>query len=146
MHFALQGVWEFQSKNNRLPVPRYEDDAKECIRYAKEYNEACQKDESAMAVEEVDEKIVKLVAMFADTEFQPHACFFGGCLAQEAVKLAGKYNPLNQWCHLDCFEVLPEELLMQASTRYDATNIVCSNGKKNYEPKDLHGWLWCFRL
>jgi ubiquitin-activating enzyme E1 len=127
LHFALQGVWEFQSKNNRLPVPRYEDDAKECIRYAKEYNEACQKDESAMAVEEVDEKIVKLVAMFADTEFQPHACFFGGCLAQEAVKLAGKYNPLNQWCHVDCFEVLPEEEVTDgkpSGTRYDDHTIL----------------------
>ena len=39
LHFALQGVWEFQAQYKRLPVPRYEDDAKECIRFAKEYNE-----------------------------------------------------------------------------------------------------------
>ena len=90
LHFALQGVWEFQARNGRLPVPRLEDDANECFKYAKEINEQRQKEEGAMAVEEVDEKVVKLVAMFADTEFQPHACFFGGCLAQEAVKLAGK--------------------------------------------------------
>ena len=65
--------------------------------------------------------------MFADTEFQPHACFFGGCLAQEAVKLAGKYNPLNQWCHLDCFEVLPEGDVTDgkpSGTRYDDHTII----------------------
>eukprot|EP00944_MAST-04C_sp_MAST-4C-sp1_P014587 g14587.t1 len=127
LHFALQGVWEFQARNGRLPVPRLEDDANECFKYAKEINEQRQKDEGAMAVEEVDEKVVKLVAMFADTEFQPHACFFGGCLAQEAVKLAGKYNPLNQWCHLDCFEVLPEGDVTDgkpSGTRYDDHTII----------------------
>jgi ubiquitin-activating enzyme E1 len=122
LHFALQGVWEFQSQNGRLPIPRNEEDAAKCVEYAKQYNEACKADEGAMSLEELDEKVLKTVAMFADTEFQPHACFFGGCLAQETVKLAGKYNPLNQWLHLDCFEVLPDEEVTDGKptgSRYD---------------------------
>lgn len=36
---------------------------------------------------------------------QPMAAFFGGVVAQEVVKFTGKYQPLNQWLHLDAFEV-----------------------------------------
>lgn len=33
---------------------------------------------------------------------------FGGFVAQEIVKRTGKYMPLKQWLHYDCFESLPE--------------------------------------
>jgi len=36
------------------------------------------------------------------------AAFFGGFIAQEIVKFTGKYMPLKQWAHYDCFESLPE--------------------------------------
>ena len=34
---------------------------------------------------------------------------FGGFVAQEIVKITGKYTPLRQWAHYDCFETLPDE-------------------------------------
>lgn len=34
---------------------------------------------------------------------------FGGFIAQEIVKFTGKYMPLKQWAHYDCFESLPTE-------------------------------------
>jgi len=41
---------------------------------------------------------------------------------QEVVKCTGKYQPLNQWLHLDCLEVLPSERPTDTAprhTRYD---------------------------
>ena len=128
LHFALQGVWEFQKQNSgNLPSPRNPEDAAKCVQYAHSYNEACKADPDALSLEELDDSIVSKVALLADTEFQPHACFFGGCLAQEVVKLAGKYTPLNQWLHLDCFEVLPDEEVtdgIPTATRYDDHTII----------------------
>ena len=49
------------------------------------------------------------MALYASVEVQPLAAYFGGVVAQEVVKVAGKYTPLNQWLHLDFLEMLPEE-------------------------------------
>lgn len=47
--------------------------------------------------------------MDASCRLQPLSAFFGGVVAQEVVKFTGKYQPLNQWLHLDAFEVLSPE-------------------------------------
>lgn len=50
------------------------------------------------------------------------AAFFGGIVAQEIVKVTGKFTPLNQWLLLDAFEVLPKEPAADAEpdgSRYD---------------------------
>lgn len=49
------------------------------------------------------------MALYSALEVQPLAAYFGGVVAQEVVKVTGKYSPLNQWLHLDFFEMLPEE-------------------------------------
>ena len=45
------------------------------------------------------------MALYAGVEVQPLAAYFGGVLAQEVVKVTGKYTPLDQWLHLDFLEV-----------------------------------------
>ena len=40
-------------------------------------------------------------------EFQPVATFLGGIVAQEVIKLGGRYTPIDQWIHFDCIECLP---------------------------------------
>lgn len=45
------------------------------------------------------------VALYAGVEVQPLAAYFGGVVAQEVVKVTGKYTPLDQWLHLDFLEV-----------------------------------------
>ncbi len=62
---------------------------------------------AALSLEELDERVVRALALFAALELQPLAAFFGGVVAQEVVKLTGKFTPLDQWLHLDAFEVLP---------------------------------------
>lgn len=56
-----------------------------------------------------EEKIVKNCAHYAGSSLVPMTAFFGGIIAQEIVKLTGKYTPLRQWLHYDIFETLPED-------------------------------------
>lgn len=48
---------------------------------------------------------IRKVALYASVEVQPLAAYFGGVVAQEVVKVTGKYTPLDQWLHLDFLEV-----------------------------------------
>jgi ubiquitin-activating enzyme E1 len=42
--------------------------------------------------------------MFASCSIVPQAAMFGGIIAQEIVKLTGKYTPIRQWLHYDIAE------------------------------------------
>lgn len=46
-------------------------------------------------------------ALYASAELQPVAAVLGGIVAQEVVKMSGKYTPLDQWLHMDFYEILP---------------------------------------
>lgn len=62
------------------------------------------------------------MALYASVEVQPLVAYFGGVLAQEVVKVTGKYTPLNQWLHLDFLEMLPDEIAADGDPvggRYD---------------------------
>ncbi|EPY23660.1 ubiquitin-activating enzyme E1 [Strigomonas culicis] len=78
-----------------------------------------------LVVEEVDTASVKTEAMIASVELQPLASFFGAILAQEVVKITGKYMPIFQWFHLSAVAVLPDgvdytkEEYKPTGTRYD---------------------------
>ena len=77
---------------------------------------------ACLNLESVDADVVRNVALFSDVELQPFAAFFGGLLAQEVVKLTGKFSPLSQMLYHDCFEVLPESRPMDVAprgSRYD---------------------------
>ena len=54
-------------------------------------------------------RAMRTLALVAACELQPLCCFVGGVVAQEIVKNCGKFTPLKQFLHLDCFEVLPRE-------------------------------------
>ncbi|KAG5466345.1 hypothetical protein LSCM4_01493 [Leishmania orientalis] len=61
-----------------------------------------------MVLESVDEKAVLTEALLARAELQPLASFVGAVVAQEIVKITGKYSPIHQWFHLSCAAVQPE--------------------------------------
>ena len=58
---------------------------------------------------EVNEDVVKKVTAYAGIELQPMAAFLGGVLAQEVVKVTGKFTPIPGWFHFSAFETLPSE-------------------------------------
>ena len=60
-----------------------------------------------LVLDEIDEPLLRKQALIASAELQPLAAFFGGVVAQEVVKLTGKYMPIAQWFHYDCSQLLP---------------------------------------
>ena len=102
-----------------------EDDAAACVHHAKSFNERQASVEGAYVADSIPEPFIVRVAKLARTEFQPFCAFFGGVAAQEVVKYAGKFSPLDGWLYLDAFAAIPEELpaeetkLPAGGSRYD---------------------------
>merc|ERR1711937_946011 len=61
-------------------------------------------------IKDIDEKVIRNIALFATCQTVPSSSFYGGIIAQEVVKFTGKYTPLCQWLVYECFKTsLPEE-------------------------------------
>ena len=108
LHIAFAALWQYEKRHKKMPKANDEEAILEVLKLANEVNEAGKKAANVHSVDAVDEDVVKNTARFAECTFQPMTCFFGGVVAQEVVKLTGKFTPLRQWLHLDCFEVMPE--------------------------------------
>ena len=70
-----------------------------------------------------DESYIIKVARWSRSEINPICAFLGGIVAQEVIKISGKYIPIHQWLRFDFFETIENlpyncnrELL---NTRYD---------------------------
>ncbi|KAF1774487.1 Ubiquitin-activating enzyme E1, Cys active site [Phytophthora cactorum] len=129
LHVIMWSLMEFEERHGHYPEPHNDEDADEVVAIAKEgiqhlsdfTREGAHKQE-VMKLEELDEKIVRQAALYSAVELHPLAAFYGGVIAQEVVKLTGKFTPLKQWLHLDAFEVLPDERPTDAKpigSRYD---------------------------
>jgi len=106
LHISILAVHKFRSAEGRYPNDNEEDLGK-CVTLATEIN-AQMKEAQGCSVEEVDADICKKVAAYSTCSITSMAAFLGGFLAQEIVKYTGKYMPLRQWVHYDCFESLPD--------------------------------------
>lgn len=114
LHVALQALMEYETIHNCIPEPRDVEASKEiydlAVKINSKYNE--QKHvEGVVYVDEVDKDVVEKVAQFAVCHMNPIATFLGGVVAQEVVKLTGKYMPIRQWLYFDAFEVLDSEMI-----------------------------------
>lgn len=57
---------------------------------------------------EIDENLIKVVALGAHVELCPIVAITGGVAAQEAIKaVTGVFMPLHQWLYVDAIECLP---------------------------------------
>jgi len=77
---------------------------------------------SALEVDVDDEFVAKFVRHFG-TPIQPLCAFLGGIVAQEVVKIAGKFTPIPGWLHFNAMEALPSEQPMDcdpSGSRYDS--------------------------
>lgn len=137
LHIALWSLFEFEERHGHLPEPHNDEHAAEVLEIAKEGIQhlsdetRLKEDAKVLTVDELDEKVVTQTALFAAVELQPFSAFFGGVIAQEVVKFTGKFSPLQQWLHLDAFEVLPAERPTDAEpigSRYD--NIITMYGRE----------------
>ena len=90
----------FHQKHKHLPRPLNKDDANELKNYVKEFQNAKMEIEGEdFKVENVDEKLVENVALYAECQISPCTSFWGGIITQEIVKITGKFSPLRQWLH-----------------------------------------------
>mmetsp|Transcript_25362 Transcript_25362/g.33102 ORF Transcript_25362/g.33102 Transcript_25362/m.33102 type:complete len:1104 (+) Transcript_25362:37-3348(+) len=122
LHFAFRALWEFEAEKGRMPAPYNSEEADMVVDIAKRLVEDHAAKEDAVKIEELDEEVVRKIAQTAGVEMQPLCAFFGGVVAQEIVKITGKFSPLNQWLHIDWLEVLPSDQPMDAQaqeSRYD---------------------------
>ena len=56
-----------------------------------------EKDEFPEWKKKIDTKLLKYILAFWNLEIAPITAFWGGIVAQEVVKLTGKYSPIDQW-------------------------------------------------
>eukprot|EP00040_Diaphanoeca_grandis_P030633 m.181503 g.181503 ORF g.181503 m.181503 type:complete len:1254 (+) comp32069_c2_seq1:380-4141(+) len=106
LHVAYQSVFAFRQKNNRHPGVNNVEDANEVVTFANEYETKNKVLESIGMP--LDEKIVKTVAMQSSIELQPICTFFGGIVAQELVKISGKFTPITQFLNYHGFQCYPD--------------------------------------
>jgi ubiquitin-activating enzyme E1 len=99
LHLAMMAIAKFLAARGRLPGLQ-----DEATLVALAEVELKEQKESESAV--VDADVIRLSARFAGVELQPLGAFFGGVLAQEAMKWTGKFEPLSQMLHVDMFELL----------------------------------------
>ena len=82
-------MYAFEEASGRLPHINDAADAAQVVALAKEF-EAATGVLGGMGLE-VDESVAARVAMHCRVELQPMSAFWGGVVAQELVKVAGKY-------------------------------------------------------
>jgi len=114
LHAGLRALWQFEDENGRFP--QSPEDVSKVLDLAKD-------------MPNFDEDVCRKQVAYAAVEFQPLCAFFGGIVAQEVVKMTGKYTPLKQWLHIDAFEVLPaspngEFALLPDERRADLIRII----------------------
>ena len=137
LHTSFQAIELYRSKHGKLPAIRDNAAADECVTLAKEWLATLKGKEGALALDadSLDAQVVKNVALLANTELPALCAFFGGVVAQEVVKVTGKFTPIRQYLYLDAFEVLPDvaknnftaEEFAPQNNRYD--NLVAILGR-----------------
>ena len=110
-----------------------EDDKKKLVETAKDYyNLGKQNDENWIQISEqtfelleFDESLFINLSLYLKNELPPIVSFLGGVVAQEAIKLTGKFTPFNQWFEFE-FNYLNkeytkknvEETIIEENSRY----------------------------
>ncbi|PSC67218.1 Ubiquitin-activating enzyme E1 2 [Micractinium conductrix] len=107
LHLGFQALDQWaQANGGRMPEPGNQAEADAVVAAAKQLNDA------AADKVEVDDGVLRKLALTARACLNPMAAMFGGVVGQEVVKAAsGKFHPLHQWFYFDSVESLPDEPL-----------------------------------
>lgn len=87
------------------------------MKHAIAINEKGKSSEKLHVEDITTEDVVRNVAAYSRCSITSQAAFFGGIVAQEIVKLTGKYSPLRQMLHYDVFESIPTEGVITREVR-----------------------------
>lgn len=117
IHLALHAALALESERG-TPIAG-EADVAAVVAKAKEILSS---KESELEVEVDEDLFAKIVKHFR-VPIQPLCAFLGGIVAQEVVKLAGKFTPIPGFFHFNAVEALPSEVPTDTApkgSRYDA--------------------------
>lgn len=105
VHVAFLALHEYVKATGSLPRPWNEDDAQKFLEVFATVRSTC-----PVAVEEVDEDLLRKFACTAAGELVPVNAVVGSIAAQEVLKAcSGKFTPVSQWLYYDALESLPED-------------------------------------
>ncbi|CEH13667.1 ubiquitin activating enzyme [Ceraceosorus bombacis] len=105
LHAGWQALSAFWKSQGRLPKARSAIDANAVLALAQDIHKESG-DES-----ELQEKVVRELALQATGDLSPMVAFIGGFVAQEALKAcSGKFHPLVQHLYVDSLESLPAKV------------------------------------
>ena len=109
LHKLFVKLMNYKSQFNELPEP-----------WSKAYNK----------VFDIDYKYSQLFHFTSRGQFLPICSIIGSYVAQECIKsITSKYTPINQWFYYHCYDILPDDILLEETTlikgdRYDGLRII----------------------
>lgn len=115
IHIGILSLNKFFQENNNLPELNNKEHSKILISYAKEIYASKKKEdlfwlngleEEIDNFEQIFEKTILRLSLWARAQVSPISSFLGGISAQEIVKYTGKYNPIHQWVWFDFSETV----------------------------------------
>jgi len=126
LHIGFQALHKFYDKHSTLPEPWNKSHADEVVQIAKELNANAK--ENTHKVEEIDSDLISKLSFTSRGNLNPMAAFVGGIVAQEVIKVTGKFNPITQWFYFDSLECLPTQpatnIPKSQGTRYDGQTAI----------------------
>ncbi|CAG9314272.1 unnamed protein product [Blepharisma stoltei] len=133
LHLAMLAIRKFQEIHGFLPEIHNEDHANLCVAYAREINEASED----FSLETIDESVIKNVSKYARLQISPITSIFGGIAAQEVIKFTGKFTPIQQWLHMDWFELIQPSASISDSRYHDLQAIIGEEGLNKLKSANL---------
>ena len=108
LFISFLAIHEYFSKNKSLPELNNKTQIEEVVKRTKEIYDKSKEAKLPwfQGVQDWDEKIPCQIAAWSRSEISPVCAFLGGVVAQEIVKVTGKYTPINQWLLFDFFETV----------------------------------------
>jgi len=103
LHLAYLALQRFQLLHGRHPAPLSDSEANECLSLAEAINA------ELSIVQEINPEYPLLLGKFAALQPVPFATFWGGIVAQEAIKNTGSFRPIGQVMYYDWFPLLRKD-------------------------------------
>ena len=112
LHLAVMSILKFTERFMALPKLLDSIDSRLCLTTAKRTNSFTH------LVAKVDEDLVKKASNYARLQVSAIASVWGGVVAQEVLKITGKYTSIYQWGHLDFFDIVMNSSVPRSIDRY----------------------------
>lgn len=109
LHLAYLALNEFYTKNERLPEVNDLPDADKMLEISKmiySLSKDKKRDWAISLNENLNELYIIYLSIWSRLNPAPICSYLGGIVAQEIIKITGKFTPFNQWYYCDFFYLL----------------------------------------